>query len=85
MPIAHFSFFFNSHFESTEKFVPCVYLLILWPHQVLVAACGIFPAVHGRLSSCGVQAAEHVGSVAAAHGLSSCDTPAQFPCSMLGA
>ena len=69
--------FVNSHFESTQKFLPCVYfLLILWLHRVLVATCGIFLAVHGLLSSCGMQAAGHVGFVIAAHGLSSCDTPA---------
>ena len=29
-------------------------------------------AVHGFLSSCGMQAPEHVGSLVEAHGLSSC-------------
>ena len=59
-----------------------IFLLILWLHWVLVAACGIFLAVHRLLSSCGMQAAGHVGFVAAAHGLSGCDTPASLPCSM---
>ena len=38
---------------------------------------GLFVAVCGFLSSCGVRAPEHVGSVVAAHGLSSCGTHTQ--------
>ena len=37
-------------------------------------ARGLFVAAHGLLSSCGVRALERAGSVAAAHGLSSCGT-----------
>ena len=59
-----------------------LFLYLCW---VLVVACGIFivacrvfslhctgfsPAVVCRLSSCGLQALEHAGSVVAAHGLS---------------
>ena len=42
-----------------------------------VAACGIFIAARGLLSSCGVRAPERVGSVVAARRLSSCGLCAQ--------
>ena len=77
MSIAHFSLVFLTVILSLHKsfFFGSIYLCILGLHQVLAAACGLFPAVHGLLSRCGLQAAEHVGYVVAAHGLSSCDTP----------
>ena len=31
--------------------------------RVVIEACGLFVAVHGLLSSCGLQAPESVGSV----------------------
>ena len=78
MSIAHFSLVFLTVILSLHKsfYFVSLYLCILWLYQVLAAACGFFPAVHGLLSRRGLQAAEHVGSVVAAHGLSSCDTPA---------
>ena len=58
--VTHFLFLFKNLF---------IYLFT-WLHQVLVAACGLFVAACGLLSSCGTQAPEHVGSVVAACGLS---------------
>ena len=51
----------------------CLFLMFLfiWLCWVLTAACGLFTAARGLLSSCGVQALERVGSVVAC-GLSSC-------------
>ena len=43
----------------------CLFFIYLsiWLCQVLVAACGIFVAVHGLLSSFGAQALEHSGLI----------------------
>ena len=47
-----------------------LFFFLNWLCWVLVAACRIFIAVRGLLSSCGAWTPEHVGSVVVAHRLS---------------
>ena len=52
------------------------FIIYFWLHRVSVAAHKLFVAARGLLSSCGFWAPEHVGSVVATWGLSSCGTQA---------